>query len=212
MSAVDHLVVTAETRESGAAFVASLLGVPAQEGGEHPGMGTHNALIRLGDSTYLEVIAADPSASAPARPRWFDLDRLRAGAPPRLATWVVRTDDIHAAALRSPVDPGPVEAASRGALAWLITIPPDGGLPLDGVAPSLIQWTAGEHPAATLHDSGCTLVELELRHPASAAIEAFLREIGFDGPLATAIPSPGRRSGLVARIRTPRGIRVLGEP
>ena len=59
---IDHLTITAPSLERGAAFVAEALGVALQPGGEHPRMGTHNQLLRLGDDCYLEVIAANPVA------------------------------------------------------------------------------------------------------------------------------------------------------
>jgi hypothetical protein len=39
----------------------------------------------------VEVIAPNPQPPPPGRGRRFGLDRLAADAPPRLATWVVRT-------------------------------------------------------------------------------------------------------------------------
>jgi hypothetical protein len=39
-------------------------------------MGTHNRLLKLGEGFYLELIAIDPQAPPPGRPRWFGLDRL----------------------------------------------------------------------------------------------------------------------------------------
>ena len=60
-------------------------------GGAHPLMGTHNHLLRLGETLFLEVIAPDPAAGPSLRPRWFALDdpRVRAEltASPRLTTW-----------------------------------------------------------------------------------------------------------------------------
>jgi len=209
-SAIDHLVVTASTREAGDAHLAGLLGVLPQKGGEHPSMGTHNSLLRLGDTVYLEVIAINPHAPAPSRARMFALDSLAATAQPRLATWVVRTNDIQAAAERSPVPLGKIEAMTRDTLAWRLTVPADGGMPWEGAAPSLIQWPSAAHPAAMLPDMGCALESLEIRHPQAQLLGAFLREIGFEGPLALSNSALGR-SGLSARIRTAKGAFVLGE-
>ena len=88
---LDHLVITAPSVETGIHYVQQTLGVGMERGGRHPRMGTHNALLRLGDDVYLEVIAVDPGAPPPERPRWFELDRP---GRPRLAGWVARTDDI----------------------------------------------------------------------------------------------------------------------
>jgi catechol 2,3-dioxygenase-like lactoylglutathione lyase family enzyme len=77
MSAVvepDHLVLAARDLDAGAAWLESLLGVKLAQGGKHARMGTHNRLLGLGDNFYLELIAIDPDAVAPGRPRWFGLD------------------------------------------------------------------------------------------------------------------------------------------
>src|SRR5450830_698760 len=93
---IDHITVTAPTLEAGAEFVRQALGIVPQAGGEHPRMGTHNLLLRLGDSAFLEVIAPNPVAPRPDRPRWFGLDHPAVLREPRLATWVARTDDLRA--------------------------------------------------------------------------------------------------------------------
>jgi len=206
-SAIDHLVVTARSRGEGIAWLADALGVTPVMGGEHPRMGTHNALVRLGDATYLEVIAPNPQAPRPDRPRWFDLDRLAPAAAPRLATWVVRASDIDAAAAAASLPLGPIEAMTRGTLAWRLTVPGDGGLVLDGAAPSLIQWARHDHPAAALPDQGCRLEGLTIRHPQADRLAAMLRNIGFDGPL-TLTPST-EDWALDATIQTPAGVCVL---
>lgn len=210
-SVIDHLVVTAGSRDAGSAWLAERLGVEPRRGGEHPRMGTHNALVRLGAAAYLEAIAVNPAAARPSRARWFGLDRLPACAAPQLATWVVRTTDIDAAAVTlGSLVLGPIEDMARDSLTWRITIPDDGRMPLDGAAPSLIQWSGTEHPAAALPDVGCELEELAIRHPQADLVGALLREIGFDGPVKLSLAESGR-SRLTARIRTPAGPRVLGD-
>lgn len=206
---IDHITVTAPTLEVGAEFVRRALGIAPQAGGEHPRMGTHNLLLRLGDSLFLEVISPNPKAPAPMRPRWFALDTLRPNSTPALSTWVARTPDIHATASACSVALGNIEPMSRGALNWLITIPTDGSLPLNGIAPALIEWQAEAHPAAKLHDHGLSLAKLELFHPEPERISRLLRSIGFEGPLSVS-PSSGERTAyLAAHINTPQGLRLL---
>jgi len=95
---VDHLVVAAASLDAGCTFVADLLGELPLPGGVHPQLGTHNAVLSLGGSVYLEVIAIDPDGKTPAFPRWFSLDsdqtRADLEVSPRLLTWVVRTPAI----------------------------------------------------------------------------------------------------------------------
>jgi hypothetical protein len=135
---LDHLVVTAADLRSGVEWVRDVLGAEPRPGGKHREMGTHNCLLRLGESAYLEVIAPDPGGCRPEWPRWFGLDHVSKGSPPRLAAWVARTPDIRAAQAACSEPLGGVERMSRGNLEWLITIPEDGSLPLDGAAPTLI--------------------------------------------------------------------------
>src|SRR5258708_14883513 len=106
---LDHIVIVAPTLAAGAQYVRNELGVEPQQGGSHPRMGTHNLLLSLGESTYLEIIAADPAAPKPSRPRWFALDALSPDSPPRLAAWVVRTQNIHAASACCPSEVGTAE-------------------------------------------------------------------------------------------------------
>lgn len=214
-SQIDHITVTAPSLAAGAVFVQEVLGVAPQAGGGHPRMGTHNLLLRLGDALFLEVIAIDPQALAPGRPRWFGLDDLVPDALPALSTWVLRTPDIRASAAAATEPLGEIEPMSRGALDWLITIPADGAVPLDGVAPALIEWPAGVHPAAGLEEKGLQLVQLEIFHPAPARVERLLASLEVEGAFAVRALPPGCSGAapyLRAHIQTPQGLRKLSSP
>jgi hypothetical protein len=204
---IDHLTITAPTLEAGAAFVSQALGYAPQTGGEHPRMATHNLLLRLGDALFLEVIAPNPNAAPPERPRWFGLDTLHADSPATLSTWVVSTGDIRSAAAASTEPLGIVEPMSRGARNWLITIPLDGSVGMDGVAPALIEWDDKPHPASGLIDHGLSRVKLEIFHPEPSRVAALLRSIGLtDGVVECHYAETPRLS---AHIQTPHGIRKL---
>jgi Glyoxalase-like domain len=208
-SHLDHITLTAPSLAAGVEYVHQTLGVMPQVGGEHPRMGTHNYFLRLGETVYLEIIAVNPEGAPPKRPRWFQLDELAPEGPPRLTTWVVRTDDISAAVAVSRAPLGAVEPMSRGQFNWLITIPLDGSLPFDGVAPTLIQWPAGSHPTNMLQHSGCSLVRLEGFHAEAESVRRVLDCIGFEGEFSVSPLAPGERPYLVAHIQTPKGIRRL---
>ncbi|TWA91006.1 glyoxalase-like protein [Bradyrhizobium stylosanthis] len=70
MLRLDHITVAANDLAEGVAYVEDALGIAPPAGGAHPLMGTHNHLLRLSETSFLEVIAPDPSAPAPTRPRW----------------------------------------------------------------------------------------------------------------------------------------------
>ncbi len=64
---VDHLIFLAPDLDRGMDHVENLLGIRPVRGGRHPAFGTHNALLSLGPSTYLEVMASDPGLPRPSR-------------------------------------------------------------------------------------------------------------------------------------------------
>lgn len=208
-SRIDHITITSPTLEAGAAYVRRALGVEMQAGGEHPRMGTHNLLLRLGDALFLEVIAINPAAPVPPRPRWFGLDSLAADASPSLSTWVVRTGDIREAASACSEQLGPVEPMSRGALNWLITIPEDGAVPLDGVAPALIEWHTDAHPASRMEDRGLSLNRLEIFHPDPERVSRLLALLRLEAPVSVLSLRSGAIPHLVAHIDTPQGLRTI---
>jgi len=203
---LDHLVVAAATLEQGEDYVETRVGVRPKRGGQHVALGTHNSVLRLGERIYLEVIAIDPQGSAPARPRWFELDRpeMRSAlsASPRLIHWVARCHDIEATRRACPINPGPVQSASRGELRWQITIPDDGHLPGDGVLPTLIEWSDARHPTDAMPDERLRLTALAATHPEPAPVRAALAALGLSEVLKVSYNATPR---LAAMIATPRG-------
>ncbi len=89
--ALDHLVYAAPDLEAAVDDLERRFGVRAVPGGSHPGRGTRNALIGLGEGAYLEILAPDPDQPLPDGPRWLGAD---ASAGPRLTSWAVRTSDL----------------------------------------------------------------------------------------------------------------------
>lgn len=169
-----------------------------EPGGEHADFGTHNVLLSLG-SAYLEVIAINPQAPAPPRPRWFELDtpemQERLSHGPALIHWV--------AAVGEPLTGRPdVQELSRGANRWQLTVAGEGRLPMGGVAPSLIHWHTPP-PAALLPNAGVRLLTLFLGTPQPEGLRGFLSQIGFAGEVEV---YEALQAELHARLETPRGL------
>jgi hypothetical protein len=141
-------------------------------GGKHALMGTHNRLLKLDARRFLEVIAIDPDAPAPARPRWFGLDtpamHARLAKGPALIHWVDRTDDLEGALARYP-EKVEILSLARGSYRWRIGVPPDGRLPANGGAATLIQWDDA-HPWDALPDTGVSLLEFNAKQGALSAV------------------------------------------
>jgi Glyoxalase-like domain len=197
----DHIAVSCVTLAEGVLAIEAALGTSLTAGGQHAAMGTHNRLLGLGD-LYLEVIAIDPAAPAPDRPRWFDLDRF--SGPPRLTNWVAACDDLPAALALAPGGTGVPLSLSRGDFRWDMAVPADGCLPFGGAFPALIQWHGTAHPAQRLPDLGLRLERLTICHPdpdlrlALAGLCHDPRLVVDSGPFA-----------MQTRIRTPHGVRDL---
>jgi hypothetical protein len=207
LATFDHLVVAATTLADGIDYIASTTGATPHPGGKHVAMGTHNALLRLSERTFLEIIAIDPAGVRPARPRWFELDSIALQAElaerPRLIHWVARTTRIEQVAAACPVALGPVHPMARGDYRWRITIPDDGSLPAKGIVPTLIEWDVPQHPAESLPKSDVALVSLAAQHREPADIRAALAALGLDGTLPVTYDRDAR---LAAMLRTPRGV------
>lgn len=213
---LDHLVIAAATLEQGVDWLEARLGVRVSQGGRHPLMGTHNCLMQIGGGAFLEVIAIDPEAPPPGRPRWYGLDRpeiqRRLAGGPRLLTWVVRTTDIGAAAKALP-NCGPVIEGRRGTLAWKITVRHDGWMPEDGLFPTLIQWPASlgpDGPVPNMPDFGCRLEDFRIAHAGPARLQAALAATGADGIARIEQASESNPPGLKAILGSPNGKVALG--
>ncbi|MBB5233697.1 VOC family protein [Deinococcus budaensis] len=203
---LDHLVIAARTLDEGRAWLEGRLGVPTQPGGEHALFGTHNALLSLGPAAYLEVIAVNPAAPAPARPRWFGLDtpgtqeRLEDG--PLLLHWVAR---VPALGSPGPAPHGEALELSRGENRWTLSVPADGSLPGGGVIPSLIAWHTPP-PPTRLPDAGVRLLTLRLGTPDPDGLRAMLDRLALAGEVEVyEAPQPE----LAATLETPDGLVTL---
>ncbi len=207
MQKIDHLIVAASSLAEGEAWVREQLGVAIATGGKHAAMATHNLLMQLGNGVYLEVIAIDPGAGPPRRPRWFGLDSelmrasLRRG--PRLITWALNTDDLAGLVARCDFDLGVPTRLTRDRLEWQIALTDDGRLLADGLLPYCIQWHSQPHPALAMADPGCRLRQLVLYHNRADWLAARIEQLEA-GPLVEIVPiDDDRAPRLEARIETP---------
>ena len=207
---VDHLVIAADSLAQGVDWCDATLGVTPGPGRKHVGMGTHNRLLAIASpafpKAYLEIIAIDPDAPDPARPRWFGLGdpELRAALRqrPRLLHMVARTtrlDATLAALADAGADAGRAVAAERasaqGLLRWRIAGRADGRLLFGGALPTLIEWQ-GTHPSEHMPPCGVGLASLTLAAlppPVAAAL-------GLNAALLQPAPP-----ALSAELDTPRG-------
>ncbi|MDC0476904.1 VOC family protein [Alphaproteobacteria bacterium] len=188
---IDHIVFGCDQLDSGTAYLEAMLAASFSIGGKHHMMATHNRLLRLQNSIYLEAISIDHDAAATTgdigRRRWFSLDddrtRQKLAISPQPLCWVVAVDDIHQATAKCGYNAGRITRVTRDGLEWWLTIPDDGSLAESGLLPSFIEWPNGRNPANRLPENGTILQNIILVHPNPQFITSCIDGIGIDGPI-----------------------------
>src|SRR6266576_956958 len=158
---LDHVILGINDLQRGIEVFGRLTGVTPQPGGEHPGRGTHNALVSLGDGRYLEIVA--PISTHPDS-TLADLGAMKELTP---IGWALHTHDISALVARLRSND------------FTLT-----------VAPFFIEWAAdAPHPSGT-SPSGCRLLDLHLVERQPRQLAQLLSTLGFRTPHVDAGPAP----------------------
>ncbi len=177
---IDHLVVGVSDLEIGVRKLEEMTGVRPVYGGEHPGVGSHNALIELGDRQYLELLAPRPGADAELDPSYVFLKTL---SEPTLIGWAVSSDDI--ALTEETLEaqgfetsgqiPGSRNKPDGSKLQWVVVeMQPE----IEG-APFFVQWSdESVHPAET-SPKGCRLHSFEVTSPSPKRLWDLIQAVGL---------------------------------
>ena len=204
---IDHLVLAGPDLDRLVAWFADVSGIAATAGGAHVGLGTRNALVALGASTYLELIGPDPDQPEPDAPRPFGIDALEG---PGLVTWCLRPavalDEAVEITRRHGWDPGSVAAMRRRRpdgelLEWRLTLRPMS--PDVAAVPFFIDWLDSEHPTARLPASAA-LTSLTASHPDPGRLRSLLAALG-----TSEVEVTGGPPSLTAELATPNGAMTL---
>jgi glyoxalase-like protein len=170
---LDHLLLGCSDLDRGMDFVEKHTGVRAAFGGVHPGRGTRNALLSLGERTrlelnprrYLEIIAPDPEQSG--APDHYGLLKL---TEPRLVGWAAHPGDLNQFATRLRNADIAFEGPNSGSrqrpdgrlLQWkTLNLKDDRG----GLLPFFIEWSADSSHPSVEAPRGCHLARFELLTP-----------------------------------------------
>lgn len=204
---IDHLVFAVPDLEVARDDFEQRTGIRPSYGGQHVGLGTHNAVLDLGEAVYVELLAPDPSQPESAGELAFGLHTL---GEPRLITWAAKADHLRQrveSARAAGFDPGEVVPISRKLpdgtlLEWELTTRPSAAGAAD-LLPYLIDWGDVPHPT-TRAEAGCRLTSLRGQHPESEAVRGQLVALEVELDV-----EQGPTAALIAVIETPRGTLTL---
>jgi hypothetical protein len=199
---VDHILLGAPDLQGGIDFVEQHTGVGATFGGVHPGRGTQNALLSLGERRYLEIIAPDPEQPGVKNPLASNLHSL---AEPRLVGWAAHpgtvlafTEKLRAAGIgfEGPT-PGSRKRPDGQVLKWQIVSLADTA---SGLLPFFIEWSQDSvHPSVDA-PKGCVLLSFVVETPEPERLGAMLKALNLGFPAKKA-----ERARLHAVISGPKG-------
>jgi len=201
-SVLDHILLGSPDLQSGIAFVEKHTGVRAAFGGVHPGRGTQNALLSLGERRYLEIIAPDPAQPGVKNPIASNLHSL---TQPQLISWAAHpgsvtafAEKLRAAGIKCD---GPTQGSRKRPdgqfLKWQIVSLAD---TVSGLLPFFIEWSQDSvHPSVDA-PKGCRLLSFTAETPAPDKLVAILKTLNLDLPVKKA-----EKPGLHAIISGPKG-------
>ena len=197
---LDHIILGCNDLDLGMELVEQNTGVRPTIGGVHPGRGTRNALLSLGERRYLEIIAPDP-----AQQKIVHFPQIREMKEPRLIGWAVHPPDIAATAklLRdnqiafSGPDDGSRKRPDGLVLNWkTINLADD----RRGILPFFIEWSADSvHPSKDA-PKGCHLDCFTVMAVDPAELSKVFQQIGVEASVERS-----DRDGLRAHITGPKG-------
>lgn len=203
---LDHLLYATPDVDRTVAELEEAFGVCFAGGGRHPGWGTRNRILPLGDRRYLEVIGPDEAQADSGTEPILGVDRLEG---PSLRWWAIRPflmpltcGEFETAGFV----PGEVMTGRRALedgseLSWQITDPRV--RLLDGLLPLVIDWGMESRHPGEPGTPGVSLVEFRLEHPEHARLDPVFQTLDL-------VPvHPGDAPALIARFETPRGTVTL---
>ena len=197
---LDHVLLGCSDLQLGIDFVEKRTGVRAAFGGVHPGRGTQNALLSLGERQYLEIIAPDPAQGSSTNARSLSLQKL---TEPRLVGWAAHPGSLEefAKKLRGAgvsfdgPTPGSRKRPDGRVLQWQTLDLKDDA---SGLLPFFIEWSADSpHPSKDA-PGGCHLVGFELATPNPEAVKRMAARLSLDAPFMKG-GQPQLRARIVSR-------------
>ena len=201
MHKLDHIVLAANTLEEGTSYIENKLRIKLSNIGYHKDMGTHNRVVKIGKSVYLEVISIDPNCKQIKSKRWFNLDSSKLQSQlrksPRVIGYVIENTTNKILKYYEPFF-----KASRGEYKWKFAMPcNNSNISADqsyqnGIIPSVINWES-EKPIYKMQDNHLNLEKLEILSTGNQSpYRNFVKYLGAIEKLKFSIIKQGNNSSI----------------
>ena len=206
MRGIDHIVYCTTDLDKEVKELEQKLGISITYGGKHLNRGTHNAVFKIGHSTYFEILAADPQNKEVPPPRWMGIDSIQKA---RITRWAIVPENIEQSASileQYKEGYGSIQSGSRaldggGELIWQLTDPLP--KPQIEVVPFLLNWEGSIHPTKNMPDA-CSLEQIRIVHPDPYLIATTFESLKIEIPILK-----GENERIEISLKTPNGLITL---
>lgn len=167
---IDHILLGVDDLEKGINSFQELTGVEPRKDGRNAQLGTHSAIVNLGENMFLEIIAPDPEFDADTLDpdlREYIYDRLTGMEELAPLRWAVGTSNLERTLVfmqRSRGRPSEIMNGSRQrgwgreqAWRWVRLISPK-----SGVTPMVVQWADENKRPQDRAPGGCSLEAMHI--------------------------------------------------
>ncbi len=203
---IDHIVYAVLDLEAAMQDFEAKTGVRPVFGGYHQTQGTKNALVNLGNTCYLEFLAIDEANTSITAPRWMGIDSIKR---PQITRWALQSEDLarDSQILQAyQAEMGKLQAGQRNMsngkmLTWQMTMPL--AEPTVEIMPFFLDWRESEvYPTEQLA-AQCRLLELKLRHPTPAVLQAVFQQLDLDMVVLEG------EAAIHLRLESPKGVVLI---
>jgi hypothetical protein len=204
---IDHIILSIDDLQRGMDLLERATGIRPVFGGAHPGRGTQNALLSLGNNQYIELLAPNLADTSAAVQQFADRIKARYAqfTKPFPNGWAVQVPNADAERTRliekgfkgSEVRPGSRAKPDGQTLRWKTFDP--WGLQ-NNLLPFVIEWGAGTSHPSTTSPTGCKLVDFSMESTSADSTRAMFARAGY--PLKI---TSGASDRLTVTIDCPKG-------
>lgn len=182
MLSFDHFILGVDDLNEAMTSFNMLTGVLPVYGGGHPTLGTHNALVSLGNGSYFELLSIDPVNVTGSN---STIESLKSHKLPKLIGWALEIVDLEKTAqalISADLSMSPLQKGSRktpeGVVLNYEFAAIVGLSNTKNIVPFFIKWVETAHPSQT-SPIGCHLQDVALGVSADEKLITFLKNTGL---------------------------------